>query len=190
MPRSTKPKTAARRPLAAPVETVTDSPDIEEIMEPIEGAERITHPDDDTDQYERCVIKWRDGVPVTVFVPYQRVRHLGPDYDVHEERVIKHRRRGESYVVWQPVAKTVPVVLVVAPSAFKPAHEMALRHKTNGLNNAVKRHEENGELWFEVGRSDDQIEEAIEKAIDILRGQGIHATRDVRLTTYLNRHEW
>ena len=105
---------------------------------------------------------------------------------VTEKRVTKFKDGRE----WErefPIGKNVPVLSIDAPAAFTPVHENALRAE---MKSVIKRHGGGDKLYFEVGSTDAEIEDAIKRGIAFLKGQGIAARRSVEFTTYLTRGEW
>lgn len=112
---------------------------------------------------------------------------INSDIEILYEDVEKAFKDGTKKTMRQPYGKRVPVVLIVAPKAFKIEHEKTLRAD---LKDVCKRHDRDGETYFEVGESDDMIEAAIKTAIASLQGVGIQAKRAIRFTPYLSRREW
>lgn len=105
---------------------------------------------------------------------------------ITEERHKKFRD-GTTKTVTVPVGKRVPVLLVVSQPAFKVEHEMQLRQRMKGI---YKKHQRDGKLYFEVGATDEAIEDAIRDGIEFLKGFGVTAKRSVEFTPYLTRGEW
>ena len=129
----------------------------------------------------------------------ERIRTLPSGIEIHEERVVRERTRGGAQEFWQPVGKMVPVLLISNIATFTRQHEQVLRSEPNvdrdhrdqrKIWGALKRHDESGEIYFEMGRTDEEAEDVIKHAIDLLKGYGIQARREMRWTTYLSRDEW
>jgi len=130
---------------------------------------------------------------------FERIRTLPSGIEIHEEKVVRERTRGDAQEFWQPVGKMVPVLLISNTATFTPRHEQVLRSEPNvdrdhrdqrKIWGALKRHDADGEIYFEMGRTDEETDDVIKYAIDLLKGYGIQARREMRWTTYLSRAEW
>lgn len=118
----------------------------------------------------------------------------------HEVELVREYRQkkigGREVFRWQPVSKIVPVVLVTSRDGFTPVHEVRFRQgmKTIVGNRErlipIKKHEEGGELFFEVGFDDATMKFALKHALDVLHGLGHQAEIARRPTSFLSRREW
>jgi hypothetical protein len=127
----------------------------------------------------------------------ERTRQLDYDVQVFETKVEKRDRYGNISYKWQPTGKLVPVLLIRSPNTFKPEHDAALRTEPTverkvdkKIRGALKRHQRDGELYYEVGESDEQMDDVIEYAITLLRTYGVESERAIRFTPYISRAEW
>lgn len=127
----------------------------------------------------------------------ERTRLLPNGTEIYDARVEVTYKDGSKLVGWRPYGKTVPVLLIKYPRSFKPEHENALRNEPHveekrdkKIRNALKRHDEGGEIYFEMGRTEDEQDAMIDHGIYVLSLYGVEAVRELRFTHFLSRSEW
>lgn len=105
---------------------------------------------------------------------------------VYEEKLFP--TAGDNMELRQvPSGKMTPVVLVPVPITLTERIDQAFRY---AVKYVCKRHDRNGKTYYEVGESDDAMEQAIQDAIEVLKSLGIQAKRSVEFSPYLHRREW
>jgi hypothetical protein len=93
-------------------------------------------------------------------------------------------RTGEPEVLQTvPVARKVPVLLITHPATWQAEHRFVL---AQALRDILKEHRVSGELYFEVGETDDLIEGTIDFCIKFLATYGMDAERAVREVPCVN----
>lgn len=127
----------------------------------------------------------------------ERARQCDHDVVVYEVYVEKTDKHGNTKTYWQPEGRDVPVLLITHPQTFKVEHELALRLEPHierkidrVIRGALKRHDREGELYFELGETEADADEVIDYAITLLKGYGVDASRAIRFTPYMSRAAW
>ena len=97
----------------------------------------------------------------------------------------KRAARGDGVPDMQPVPvrRIVPVLLIKHPAIFLGDHRFILRQY---LEDLCKEHRIGGELYYEVGATDELIEGTITSCIALLDGYGVIAERALREVPYTN----
>ncbi|MHC4647003.1 MAG: hypothetical protein ACYTBJ_16020 [Planctomycetota bacterium] len=127
---------------------------------------------------------------------YERVLGFDHDVQVFEEKINKTTKDGSKYAVWQPYGRAVPVLLITHPQSFTTDHEDLLRLEPGVesdqkvIRRILKRHDVEGETFFEMGLTDADSDRVIKYAINFLAAHGVKATRDIRFTTHMDRNSW